>query len=99
MTDFQKECLSKIDKGEHLTTDELCNLVYEYEHETQEGEDSRWTRDMYTIVELDGRYFGINWLKGLTEMQEDEFYWQPEEVEKREKVVTVTEWLPIKRGD
>lgn len=99
MTDFQEKCLSKIDNGERLTEDELSTLVWEYAYETEEGEDLRWVRNMYTIVELGGRYFGISWFKGLTEMQEHEYDYQPVEVEKHEKVVTVTEWLPVKRGD
>ena len=37
--------------------------------------------------------------KGLTEYQDNEFDFQPEEVERHEKMITVTEWLPIKRGN
>ena len=49
---------------------------------------------MFTVVELCGRTFGINWFSGLTECQENEFNEQPYEVEKHEyeKVITVKEW-------
>lgn len=99
MDDFEKKMLSKIDSGESLTSCELSKLVYNYDIDTQEGDDGRWVRGMYTVVELGGRYFGIDWFKGLTECQESEFDFQPEEVERHEKMITVTEWLPIKRGN
>lgn len=99
MDDFVKKMLSKIDNGELLTSNELSKLVYDYDIDTQEGDDGRWVRGMYTVVELAGRYFGISWFKGLTEYQDNEFDYQPEEVERHEKVITVTEWLPIKKGD
>ena len=99
MDDFEKKMLSKIDSGESLTSNELSKLVYDYDIDTQEGDDGRWVRGMYTVVELGERYFGIDWFKGLTECQENEFDFQPEEVERHEKVITVIEWLPIKRGN
>ena len=99
MDDFEKKMLSKIDSGESLTSSELSRLVYNYDIDTEEGDDGRWVRGMYTVVELCGRHFGISWFKGLTECQDSEFDFQPEEVEKHEKVITVTEWLPIKKGD
>ena len=99
MDDFAKRMLSKIDSGESLTSNELSKLAYDYDIDTQEGDDGRWVRSMYTAVELGGRHVGINWFKGLTEYQDNEFDFQPEEVERHEKMITVTEWLPIKRGN
>ena len=98
MDDFVKKMLSKIDSGEPLTSGELSRLVYDYDIDTQEGDDGRWVRGMYTVVELGGRQIGNEQNKGLTEYQDDEFDYQPEEVEKHEKVITVTEWLLIKRS-
>ncbi len=97
MTDFQEKCLSKIDNGEQLTEDELGTLVWEYSYETEELERYWCVTTMRTIVELNGRYFRINWSKGMVKQQPHEYDCQPEEVEKR--VVTITRWLPIKRGD
>ena len=99
MDDFEKKMLSKIDSGESLTSSELSELVYNYDIDTQEGDDGRWVRGMYTVVELGGRHFGISWFKGLTECQDNEFDFQPGEVERHEKMITVTEWFPIKRGN
>ena len=79
--------------------EKIIELIQEYDIDTQEGDDGRWFRGMYTVVELGGRHFGINWFKGLTEYQDNEFDFQPEEVERHEKMITVTEWLPIKRGN
>ena len=98
MDDFAKKMLYKIDSGEPLTSSELSELVYDYDIDTQEGDDGRWFRGMYTVVELGGRHFGISWFKGLTECQDNEFDFQPEEVERHEKMITGTGWLRIKRG-
>lgn len=96
---FEELMVKKIEDGEALTEREMSNLVYEYGVSTEEGDDHRWVRDMSTIVELCGRYFEIDWYKGLTEMQENEFYDQPFEVEKREyeKTITVTEWVKVSK--
>lgn len=96
---FEELMVKKIDNGEDLTEKELRSLVYEYTVFTEEGDDHRWVRDVTTIVELCGRNFEIDWYKGLTEMQEDEFYDQPFEVEKieYEKTITVTEWVKISK--
>lgn len=92
---FDKVMIEKIDKGEKLTEKVLRTLVLDNEIESKYGENNRWTRSVFTVIELCGRYFGIAWEEGLTECQEDEFYEQPYEVEKKtyEKTITVTEWL------
>lgn len=93
---FDEIILEKIDRKENLTRSELSKLVYGYEIETDYGENRRWTRSATTIISLKGRYFSIDWEDGLTECQENEFYSQPVEVEKKtyEKTITVTEWVP-----
>jgi len=90
------DLVKKIDAGEELTEQEMkfliwgCNRVDE-----QRGSPRRWLQTVETVVEIDGRYFKIPWDRGLTELQEDEFWWQPFEVEKREyeKTVKVVEWI------
>lgn len=42
-----------------------------YVDEQQIGE-NRWSDVMLTIVKFDGKLFGIEWLRGSTEMQENE---------------------------
>lgn len=91
--------LQKIDNCENLTEKELSTLVYEYEVETSHGENRRWSRTNTTIVKIKDRFFSIDWEQGLTEVQEDEFYNQPFEVEKRtyDKVIKVIEWARVKK--
>ena len=89
--------VKKILTHEDLTDRELSELVYGYAVETDYGENRRWTRTNTTVVKLLSRYFSVDWEEGLTEYQEDEFYNQPIEVEKKtyEKTITVTEWIPV----
>lgn len=91
----EKDYLEKILNGEELSEREFKDLVFDYEIDCQEGDCGRWTQSAKTIVNLCGRYFAIDWERGLTEMQEHEFYNQPYEVKKveYEKVVKVTEWV------
>lgn len=84
---------NKIINGEKLTESELklCawgevgNFVGE-----QEGKDRCWTRNMSTIFEICGQLYRINWEKGLTECQDNEYWEQPYKVRREEKVVTLT---------
>lgn len=62
-----------------------------------ENDSGRWTTCMTTVFEIGGRYFAIDWDRGLTERQENEYWNQPYEVTKLryEKTRVVTEWIPI----
>jgi len=94
---FDEVMLAKIENNEKLTEKELSTLVYEFGSETQNGENRRWSRTNTTIVELQNKYFSIDWEEGLTESQDNAFYNQPIEVIKKtyEKTITVTEWFPV----
>ena len=61
------------------------------------GDRGRWSITTQSIIELRDKCFAIDWEKGATEMQENEFYNQPYEVKKVEKMVPVTEWVPVKQ--
>lgn len=53
-------------------------------------DEGRWTAQMLTILSYDGKLWGVAWQRGLTEMQENEFYPSNTtvfEVDKIEKVV------------
>lgn len=83
----------KLLNNEELTSEEVEKLVLEYEYDLIEGEDRRWSRTNETIIEIDGRYFSVEWEKGLTEYQENEYYSQVAvEVEKKERIITQTYW-------
>lgn len=85
----------KLSKGIKLNEDDLSELVFEREEVYEkEGEDSRWSRTIVSVIKSDdGELYAIEWEKGLTENQEHYFGNQPERVkiEEREVVTTVTE--------
>ena len=86
-----------IDNGEELNEKTLQELAYYYGIDDEFGENRRWSRWRKTILNLNGRYFAIEWDEGLTEMQPDEFYNQPYEVKLKEydKIIHVKEWIEI----
>lgn len=90
---FEDYILEKIDNGIDLTEKEIREVLA-YEIDCEEGENGRWTRSMYSVVKLKDRLFGIYWEEGLTEFQENEYMYQPEEVVKKEeeKVVKVVRY-------
>lgn len=94
---FEEIMAAKILNGEKLTEREIKELVWDYEVEREEGDNTRWTRSVTSIVRLCDRYFSIDWEEGLTECQENEYYNQPYEVVKHtyEKTITVTEWVTV----
>lgn len=96
---FEELMVQKIDHGKKLTEKELSNLVHEFGIETDHGENRRWTRSNYTICKLCGRYFEVDWEEGLTEYQDNEYRYQPVEVElhEYEKVITIREWKHINK--
>ena len=99
---FDEIMVDKIDKGEELTEKELKMMVFECkEVSLDEGENRRWSRTNTSIIELCGRFFSINWEEGLTENQDNEFYWQPFEVRKEEyeKTIIVTNWVKVNKDN
>lgn len=99
MDKIEKEIFDKLSKSEELTEKEIDFLVYETKQVDEvEGDDHRWDREMKTILELNGKFFAVDWRKGLTENQENSFYNQPYEVTKNEyqKTITICEWMPVK---
>ena len=94
----EMEYFKKITNGVELSESELSDLVWEYSVDEVDGECGRWTQSMKSIVELCGKYFAIDWERGLTEHQEHEFYNQPYKVCKIDKMRRITEWVkPIER--
>jgi hypothetical protein len=66
----------------------------DYRVDTDYGDDFRWQKQVFTVVQLYNRTFMIEWMQGLTEYQDNSYDYQPYEVEKisYEKTITVTEW-------
>lgn len=91
---------NKILNGEELTKTErkYCawGEVGEYVEEI-EGCDHRWTREMQTIFKIGEQYYAIDWMSGLTEMQDNEYWDDPYKVERKEEVATTTivSYVPV----
>ena len=92
---FELIMFNKVLNKEPLSETELQRLLdYEVCEERYYGDNRRWTRTVYSIIELKARYFMLEWEQGLTESQENCFLTQPYEVEciEKEKLIVVKEW-------
>lgn len=94
--------VAKIDAGERLTRGEIADMVFDdgLRYDEERGHAGRWTQAMATYLRMrDGRFFCIEWEKGLTEYQENEYPCQPYEVVPHdvEKVVTERTWETVGR--
>lgn len=97
---FLDSVYDRLSEDKSLDTDEIEELIYDYRHihvDEISGDDLRWVKPMTNIIKIRDKYFAIDWFKGLTEMQGDEFYDQPYEVKRVDKMVPVTEWVPVKQ--
>lgn len=90
MRKFSEEELSRI-PYEDLDGIEVIDTI--------EGEHSRWTEHMTTIFRYENKLYALEWERGLTEYQENEFYNQPYEVKEVKKMVEVTDYIPVKEGE
>jgi len=80
-----------------LTEKEVKDIAYNSLYD-EEGEDRRWSRSMFSVGEIEGKFYGVVWEKGLTENQDNEFWEQEvDEVKevKEEKTIIVTKWIPV----
>ena len=90
-----EEFLQKMDAGEKFTEEELRNLRWEselVEVTTTSGDKHRWHQEKTTIFKVGDRLFALNWMEGLTECQEDEYYDQPYEVEEVQETKVITNY-------
>ena len=86
------EIVAKLRRGEELDEYEIRTIVWgSHQVYEMEGEEHRWHREMFTVIDLDGELWGIDWMRGLTECVESEYLYQPYRVKKIEKVVMRTE--------
>lgn len=94
---FERIMADKIAKKQNLTKEELRRLVWDYQVDSQEEDEGRWTKHMRAIVELCGDLYSIEYERGLTECQENEYPYQPVKVKKVEltKTITVIEYVEV----
>lgn len=100
MDNYEKEFLDKYDSGYKFTEGEIHDMIWDFKQvEEDEGCNHRWTQDITTVIQVGDRYFRIDWQRGLTEYQENEYWNQPVEVtpHEYEKTITVREWIEVKR--
>lgn len=97
--------IEKMYAGEKLSEKELSALVFaDVEDDCEivtesEGEESRWTRTVDTIIKVGEDYWDIPWERGLTEYQKNAFEEQPFRVKPIKEVITVTRWVPLEETD
>lgn len=96
----EEEFLRKFDSGEEFSSEDIRDICYEFKDVDEiEGEESRWTRWIDIVFEVDNRYFMTGYDKGLTEYQEDDFYNTTIiEVKPVEKTIVVKEWEEVKKN-
>lgn len=99
---MNNEIMSRFLNGEKLTEKDRANLAWGdfvdegYEYVDQiDGSSGRWLQSMKTVFKYNGEYWAIDWRSGLTELQENEYPSNPYRVERKERVVTVVDWVKI----
>lgn len=80
--------VSKLYNREKLDKFNIRQLVCEAKKIDEiEGDEDRWTRHISSIIEIGNDLWCIEWKRGLTECQENEFWNQPYRVKRVEKEV------------
>lgn len=89
----------KKDYGEQLKTayennekipEEVCRELCWKNGETFSNGSGRWTEYMTVLYECQGFYYGLDWERGLTECQEDEYWSQVPTKYKKVEIKTYT---------
>ena len=93
---FREKLLNGNFTEEELEELAWCEIEADVEMVTQEeGDQHRWTQDVSTIFKFENKYYCLNWDRGLTECQENAFYYQPYQVEKEVKTIEITAWKKV----
>lgn len=81
-----------------FTERELMDIVYDslFYHDEQKLGSGRWSQRMLYIMEVCDKLFAIPWDKGLTEMQDNVFMYQPYEVVCKEKIITIKDYMKVR---
>lgn len=100
-----KEFLGKYDNDKKFTEEEVREIINEgFDNgnddfvEEIEGEEHRWYREIKQIIKIEDRYFELNWGRGLTECQENEYFADEiYEVEPKKEIIEVTKY--VRKGE
>ena len=94
----EEDVIRKIKNKERFTEEEIHDVVWDFpEVWEEEFEEHRWTKDVSTVVKVGECFVRIDWQRGLTESQENEYYEQPYFVKQHKytKTIEVEEWEAI----
>ena len=85
-----------LDNNIQFEEDDFRRFLWEYQVDAIPDEPRRWSQFVDAVCKLKDKYYMFSYDRGLTEMQEDEFWEseQPYEVEPYEKTITITAWRP-----
>lgn len=92
------EIIEKLRNKEEFSESKIKEILWDFEQVwEEEGDDHRWSRDISTVVKIGECFVRIDWQKGLTECQENEFWTQPYFVKQNKytKTIEVEEWEKI----
>src|SRR4030043_106886 len=66
--------IDKIKNGVELTSDEVEKTIWSFDQvKTIVGESRRWSQSCEVILKIDGKLYSVEYDKGLTENQENEY--------------------------
>ena len=97
--DYESKDLELLNSNSKLSEQEISDLICNYEIERIKGDNSRWSRNIVSIIKLKDKYFKVCWEEGLTEYQENSYIYQPYEVKLQEKEVKIIQrnWVEISK--
>ena len=85
------EILNKLENEEELSEDELKFMVFNCKEVHKEvNYTTKWHIGLFSVIELATNvYYGVNWVKALTEAEQDTFDDDPVKLKKETKPVEV----------
>lgn len=94
----EQEIISKIKNKEQFSPEEIEIIRWDYpEVWEEEYDEHRWQREVSTVVKIGEYFVRIDWMRGLTESQENDFWEQPYFVKQHKytKTIEVEEWVVL----
>lgn len=75
-------------------TPEFSSLVTQ-----EEGYNSRWDKEMMSVIKVKDRYFGVNWLKTMVEWGKTCYDGPIYELKPVKRTIEVTEWVFVEKEE
>lgn len=98
MIKFEEELLKKVKNDVDIyeyTEDELDSMIYDFCIDESAIADGRWSVHTQAVFELGDETFAIDYDKGKTEYQENEFLEKPYKVKKETEVIIVEKYVRL----